>query len=154
MLDSSAVIRGQNRNRSIFIRCLTASNPVISPNFMVWKFCGKAQFPHSFGRFARNYAETVPFHKFPHHEIRWNYCILRIVLKRVLWCTAKAEYVANNCFAKPSSCNDFCYGSIAYMVPDDSLSLLFFKCKYDVGNNTSISCTTVLITKISITLNV
>ena len=41
----------------------TAKNAVISPNFLVWKFCGKAQFLHSFGRFARNYAETVPFHK-------------------------------------------------------------------------------------------
>ena len=41
----------------------TAKNTVISPNFMVWKFCGKAQFPHSFGRIARNYAETVLFHK-------------------------------------------------------------------------------------------
>ena len=28
---------------------LTVKNPVISPNFLVWKFCGKAQFPHSFG---------------------------------------------------------------------------------------------------------
>ena len=26
---------------------------------MLWKFYGKAQFPHSFGRFARNYAEIV-----------------------------------------------------------------------------------------------
>ena len=32
---------------------------MISPNFMVWKFYGKTQFPHIF----RNYAETVPFHK-------------------------------------------------------------------------------------------
>ena len=31
----------------------TARNIVISPNFLVWNFCGKAQFPHSFGRFAR-----------------------------------------------------------------------------------------------------
>ena len=37
--------------------------PLISTNFLVWKFCGKAQFPHSFGWFSRNYAETVPFHK-------------------------------------------------------------------------------------------
>ena len=36
-----------------------AQNTVISPNFLVWKFCGKAQFL----RFARNYAEIVPFHK-------------------------------------------------------------------------------------------
>ena len=30
---------------------------------MVCKFCGKTQFPHSFGRFARNYAETASFHQ-------------------------------------------------------------------------------------------
>ena len=41
----------------------TGQNAIISSNFLVWKFCGKAQFPHSFGRFARNYAETVPFHE-------------------------------------------------------------------------------------------
>ena len=27
----------------------TASNTVISPNFLVWTFCGKAQFPQNFG---------------------------------------------------------------------------------------------------------
>ena len=43
----------------------TAKNTVISPDFLVWKFCGKAQFPHNFGRFARNYAETVPLRKIP-----------------------------------------------------------------------------------------
>ena len=32
--------------------------------FWCGKFYGKVQFPQSFGRFARNYAETVPFHKF------------------------------------------------------------------------------------------
>ena len=37
----------------------TAYNTVTSPKFLVWKFCGKAQFSHSFGRFARNYAETA-----------------------------------------------------------------------------------------------
>ena len=30
----------------------TAKNTVVSPNFLVWKFCGKAQFPRSFGRIA------------------------------------------------------------------------------------------------------
>ena len=29
-------------------------NTIIPPNFLVWKFCGKAQFPQSFGRFSRN----------------------------------------------------------------------------------------------------
>ena len=28
----------------------TAKNSVFSPDFLVWKFCVKAQFPHSFGR--------------------------------------------------------------------------------------------------------
>ena len=41
----------------------TAENTLISPNFLVWKFCEKTQFPHSFMQIARNYAETVPFHK-------------------------------------------------------------------------------------------
>ena len=45
------------------IHCVAAKKPVISPNFLVWKFCGKAQFPHSFGQIARKYAETVPFQK-------------------------------------------------------------------------------------------
>ena len=35
----------------------------ISPNFLGWKFCGKAQFPHSLRLFARNSAETASFHK-------------------------------------------------------------------------------------------
>ena len=30
----------------------TAKNTVISPDFLMWKFCGKAQLPHSFGQFA------------------------------------------------------------------------------------------------------
>ena len=41
----------------------TAKNAVISPDFLVWRFYGKTQFPHSFRRLARNYAETVPFRK-------------------------------------------------------------------------------------------
>ena len=36
---------------------------VISPNFLMWKFFEKAQFPNSFRLFARNCAETVPFRK-------------------------------------------------------------------------------------------
>ena len=27
-------------------------NTVVSPDFLVWKFCGKAQFPHSFRQIA------------------------------------------------------------------------------------------------------
>ena len=42
---------------------ITTKSTVISPDFPVWEFCGKAQFPPIFGRIARNYAETVPFRK-------------------------------------------------------------------------------------------
>ena len=38
-------------------------NTVISPNFLVCKFCRKAQVSHSFMWIARNYEQTVPFHK-------------------------------------------------------------------------------------------
>ena len=56
---------------------ITAKNTVTSPDFLVWKFCRKTQFPHSFGRFARNYAEMCLSAKFPHQEIRWNCSIFR-----------------------------------------------------------------------------
>ena len=45
----------------------------------MWKFNGKVQFPHSFGRIARSFAETVPFHKFSYRKIRRNYCTLHSV---------------------------------------------------------------------------
>ena len=32
----------------------TGKNSVISPDLLVWKFCGKTQFPHSFGRIVRS----------------------------------------------------------------------------------------------------
>ena len=37
----------------------------ISPNILVWEFCGKAQFSQSFGRMAWNCTEAVPHHKIP-----------------------------------------------------------------------------------------
>ena len=39
---------------------ITAKNNLISTNFLVWKFCGKTQFPHSFWRFT---VPVMPFHK-------------------------------------------------------------------------------------------
>ena len=48
---------------SLLMRIITTKNTAISSNFLVWKFCGKSQFQHSFEWFARKYAETVPFHK-------------------------------------------------------------------------------------------
>ena len=40
------------------LRYDTAYNTLILPNFLVWKFCEKAPFSHSFGQFTRNSAET------------------------------------------------------------------------------------------------
>ena len=53
----------------------TAKNTVISPNFLVPKFCGQTQFAYSFGRFAQNYAETVPFHNIstPRNYVKLRY---------------------------------------------------------------------------------
>ena len=44
-------------------------NTVISPDFLVWKFCGKAQFPHSFGKLR--YFWQWLFHL---NKVRRNYC--------------------------------------------------------------------------------
>ena len=45
---------------------------------MVWKFCGMAQFPHSFGRVGRNYAEAVPFHTMKLDEITVFYAVIAL----------------------------------------------------------------------------
>ena len=42
---------------------ITAKNTAISPNFLVWKFCGNAQFPHSFAWISEIYLENVRFQK-------------------------------------------------------------------------------------------
>ena len=64
----------------------TAKNTLISPNFLVWKFCGKAQFPHSFGRYSfhivsgespKTMWKLFLSSKFPHQEITRNYGIFR-----------------------------------------------------------------------------
>ena len=51
------------------------SVPLISPDFLAWAFCGKAQFSHSFRPIARNYVETVWFCKIstPANQVRLQY---------------------------------------------------------------------------------
>ena len=44
-------------------KCICISNTVISPNFVMKKFCGKAHIPRCFRRIARNSAEIVPLQK-------------------------------------------------------------------------------------------
>ena len=46
--------------RSVWFSYLnTTKNTVISSNFLVWKFCGKAESPDSFGQIVQNYTETA-----------------------------------------------------------------------------------------------
>ena len=47
----------------IHLYIVTTKNTLITPNFLAWKFCRKGQFKQSVRRIARNYVETVPFHK-------------------------------------------------------------------------------------------
>ena len=47
-------------------------------NFLVFKFCGKTQFPHNFGQIARNYVDNRKL-------IKWNYDILRSEKTTLLW---------------------------------------------------------------------
>ena len=49
---------------------------------MVWKFCGKAQFPYSLGESPETMRKLCLSTKIPHQEIRWNYGILRSYFNR------------------------------------------------------------------------
>ena len=49
MVGIKLVIRLELAKHSRHLFRVTAKNTVISLNFLVWKFCGKEQFPHSFG---------------------------------------------------------------------------------------------------------
>ena len=61
---------------------------------MVWKLCGKVQFPHGFGQFAQNYAETVTFQKI---STPGNYGILRCAhcVKTIQNQTVKINFVVS-----------------------------------------------------------
>ena len=65
--------------RIIFRETSTAKNTVISPNFLVWNICGKAHFPHSFGRIAETMRKLCLSTKFPHQEMKWSYGIFSSV---------------------------------------------------------------------------
>ena len=52
-----------------FLRFLLQRKDVLGTG-LVWKFCGKTHFPQSIGRKDLST-------KWPHREIRWNYCTLR-----------------------------------------------------------------------------
>ena len=56
-------------------RNMTGKN--VEPTFLVWKFCGKAQFPQSFWQLPEALRKLCVFTKLPQLEIRWNIGSLR-----------------------------------------------------------------------------
>ena len=62
-------------NHLVLLRITLQKNTVISPEFLVWKFCRKAQFRHSSGRIAQNYAESLLFQKIftPGNQVKLRY---------------------------------------------------------------------------------
>ena len=42
---------------NVNVTFITAKNPVILSNFLVWKFCGKVQFPHKIIETYENYSK-------------------------------------------------------------------------------------------------
>ena len=88
---------------------ITAKSTVISPDFLVWKFCGKARFPHSFGRFARKNFHTkksggitiffavsqacLSFRvlDYYHYELKFLLIKFCLVLKLNIWIYVKVE---------------------------------------------------------------
>ena len=65
----------KNKFIIVFAMILFCKNTIISPNFLVRKFFGKAQFLHSFRRSSETMGKLCFFTKFPQQEIRWNYVI-------------------------------------------------------------------------------
>ena len=76
---SSKVVGLYLRRRPFLIRFQassfsnTAKNTVISPNFLVWKFCGKVRIV--LGDLPETMKKLCLSSKFPHQTIRWNYGI-------------------------------------------------------------------------------
>ena len=78
----------------------TAEGTAISSNFLVWKFCEKAQFLHrATPETMRKLCLSI---KIPHQEIRCNYDILRsIVSSIVVKCTfLQPATVTCRCFTQ------------------------------------------------------
>ena len=69
------IIIKKKQSRLLICQSVHCKNTVISPDFLVWKFCGKAQFPYSFGQFVLNFAEIVLFRKIstPGYQVKLRY---------------------------------------------------------------------------------
>ena len=70
------------------IHCVTALNAVISPNFLMWKFWGKAQFPYSFDG-PKLYGDKISTPG--NYNLGQNVWILFHVLAQFLFPTSETE---------------------------------------------------------------
>ena len=68
----------------------TAKSPVISPNFLVWKICGKAQFPYSYGIFR---SETLLFKRPLYFKFNLDLIMLLLSLRIFLLLLNKYFYI-------------------------------------------------------------
>ena len=59
MINNKSQTKINREKKTLSHISVTAKNTVILPNFMLWKFYRKAQFPHSFGRFANHISVTA-----------------------------------------------------------------------------------------------
>ena len=77
----SYVISGSKA--TLLDQAISAKNTVISPNLLLWKFCGKAQLPQSLGKLPGTMQKLRLSTKFPHEEIRWLFLIWFVV--KIKW---------------------------------------------------------------------
>ena len=68
---------------SKFFVIFTAKNTLISPNFLVWKICGNAQFPQSFGRLASRFIYNLSLNQYSRNAPP--YLRPATLLKKRLW---------------------------------------------------------------------
>ena len=81
----------------------TAKNTLNSPNILVWKFGGKPQFPHTFGKLSGNCAFPKNFHTWKLVDITVLFAVYLIgnhqnVFRGVCWehgILLKLNYIAN-----------------------------------------------------------
>ena len=67
-------------SHSYLLIVITAKNPVILLNFLVWTLCGMPSFRIVSGESLKTMRELCLSTKFPRQKIRWNYWIFRSLL--------------------------------------------------------------------------
>ena len=73
-------------HRAKYIAKNIEKNTIISPNFLVWKFCGKAQFPHSEKHWEKIIIDTINWRKLsPARKNHWKKYWEKINIDAINW---------------------------------------------------------------------